>query len=82
MGEGHPRKALNVQGRRHHGRSNRHEKHESEWSGKEGEKDLTNLVRDHTTDGAVEDAARSTVMERTGLLGVDQMTLVQELVVT
>ena len=43
---------------------------------------LTHLVGNHTTDGLVEDSGRSTVMERTGLLGVDQMPLVEELVVS
>lgn len=40
------------------------------------------LVGNHTTDRLVEDTGRSTVMERTGLLRVDQMALVEELVVS
>ena len=35
------------------------------------------LVGDHTADGLVEDARRSTVVEGTGLLGVDNVTLVE-----
>jgi len=41
----------------------------------------THLVRDHAADGAVEDARRRTVVERAGLLRVDEVALVQELVV-
>lgn len=35
------------------------------------------LVGDHTADSLVEDARRSTVVEGTGLLGVDNVTLVE-----
>ena len=42
----------------------------------------TYLVGDHTTDGLVEDAGRSAEVERTRLLGVDQVTLVEVVVVT
>jgi hypothetical protein len=42
----------------------------------------THLVGNHSTDSLVEDPRGSTVMEGTGLLGVDQMPLVQELVVS
>jgi hypothetical protein len=34
------------------------------------------LVRSHSTDGLVEDSRGSSVVERTALLGVDQMSLV------
>ena len=36
----------------------------------------------HTSDGLVEDTGRRSVMEGTGLFRVDQMSLVQELVVS
>jgi hypothetical protein len=39
------------------------------------------LVRQHSSDGSEEDLAWCSEVERTGFLGVDQMSLVQELVV-
>lgn len=40
------------------------------------------LVRKHTTDGSEEDAAWGTLVEGTKLLGVDQVALVKEVLVS
>lgn len=40
------------------------------------------LVGNHSSDSLVKDSGRSSVMERTGLLGVDQMPLVEVVVVS
>lgn len=39
------------------------------------------LVGDHAADGPVEDLGRGAVMERAGLFGIDDVTLVEEVVV-
>ena len=43
----------------------------------EGGGTTSGLVGKHSSDGLVENARRSTVVERTGLLGVDHVTLVE-----
>lgn len=39
------------------------------------------LVGNHSTDSAIKNLGRCAVMERTGLFGVDNMALVEEVVV-